>query len=311
MSIEDLDDAWYLPQIDAMIEKDAVIPSFLIYGLTLVLACVILTDKRMRSFLYFTAVALALIENALNGLLRLPLMDTPVNTFCQTQAFLKVSLGVSMFGHLIVTALVLPLLMPNNHKLLGRANTKKWRFLSAVLPICVGMAVAGSLLLLGALGVSSATSREYCWVAAGQSLWYGVLAFYGWLLLFVVVTICAAVTALKTAFEMKSRVHSLSQPAEMAEAEQQMKKTYNIKKETAWSNVPKSYKRMFWLPVFSAVIWVPPFVRRVLQWSGVTLSDWWRQLHVVCYYTFSLGLMATTFMNTQVLGRVLCERPPV
>ncbi|GIQ85732.1 hypothetical protein KIPB_007450, partial [Kipferlia bialata] len=50
----------------------------------------------MRSFLYFQAVAAALIENAISGLIRLPLL-TEVNTFCMVQAVIKVFTGMAMF----------------------------------------------------------------------------------------------------------------------------------------------------------------------------------------------------------------------
>ncbi|GIQ85976.1 hypothetical protein KIPB_007740, partial [Kipferlia bialata] len=166
-------------------------PALLVYSFTLILAGVILFDKEMRSFLYFQAVAAALIENAISGLLRLPML-TEVNGFCIFQATVKIFTGMCMFMHLTVTGLVLPLLLPQNRSMLTRVNVPRVTRRIILAPYLIAAILTFITYKAGKMGLSSDDIEDYCFVVAGNVFW-STLDFYGWLGLFIFVTLGAVI----------------------------------------------------------------------------------------------------------------------
>ncbi|GIQ83065.1 hypothetical protein KIPB_004315 [Kipferlia bialata] len=150
-----------------------------------------LYEKKMGKFLYFEAAALALIDNAVSGLFRLPLMPEN-NWFCQLEACTKVFSGVSLCCHLCVTGALLPLLLPKYRYVLIKVNTRMWRRICILGPYAIGLSMTVLLKAAGVLGIAG-SDVDYCWVASGSSGIWGVMAFYGWLFAFVAIAGTAAV----------------------------------------------------------------------------------------------------------------------
>ncbi|GIQ82334.1 hypothetical protein KIPB_003451 [Kipferlia bialata] len=209
---------------------------------------------------------------------------------------------------------VLPLLLPKHSRLLRAANRKRW--IINGFPFILGPVVATFCLSQQALGIGCQEGgRDYCWIAFNAPAWYKFLAFYGWIFLFGVVTTVGVIyTIVIVNREARVRRMLSSHHADGVSLDRTRHDDIDGQ-ETAREEgrMANRFKRMFILPIFSALIWTPPAVRRILQSTQPDRVEnpIWPTVHMVCNWAYSIGLIVITALNTQVLRRLLCMGAPV
>ncbi|GIQ89143.1 hypothetical protein KIPB_011546, partial [Kipferlia bialata] len=285
-------------------------------------------------------------------------------------AWLRVILDFCQPCHLLISAAVLPLLLPKHHNLLHSVNRRR-RWINGA-PFVLAPLVATFCLQMGALGVGCEDgSRDYCWVAYDADAWYKMLVCYAIFYLFCIVTIVGVLYTIYTVQNDRKAAQSLkntkpvtvvcvddsspevsldppvdtsseesasskgdsatdiegdggvglahpvdTQETETEDVEGQVD-TQDVvaphdRSHTLPAHMSKRFRRMFIMPVFSAIIWIPPAIRRLLQSmpSHTDENPVWPKIHMVCNFLYSVGLILLTCMNTQVWRRIMRRPSP-
>ncbi|GIQ89189.1 hypothetical protein KIPB_011596, partial [Kipferlia bialata] len=168
---------------------------------------------------------------------------------------------MAMFMHLTITGIILPLLLPQNRRHLNTINRPRNRRIIMVVPWIIAGIISYITYAAGALGLSSGNVLDYCFVAAGDAF-YGMLDFYAWLTIFIIVTLGGVCYTLYEGTRSQRRFKKLCNEV-MKEAAEKEGSTMPppVPPKNNPNVMPTRFKRMFLLPVCSAITWMPPYIR--------------------------------------------------